>query len=628
LGHLPIVTKRFVVAKLPNVGETLRTFGIVSFSFLQHLLTFKSIPSIEYRRITNKMAAVTPRKVQCHYEVLGVVMDADGDVIKKAYRKAALEWHPDKNMHRIDEATERFRLISDAYQVLSDPKERAWYDTHRESILRGGDGTFKDGSDGDFVPNIWQYFSPPGKGVDFCEYFSKAFEEISDAERRDAQRQGKDDPGSLPLFGSKDSAFSEVKRFYSLWEGFNSKMSFSWMDKYDTREAENRFQRRHVEKLNDTERSAARRQYSENVRGLVEYCKKRDERWAMGMAKLDLEEKEKRERREKYEMDRKLAKQAKKLEIQRELEEERAREEAARQAAIATGNGEEGYEDPGTTNEDIEEQEHHTVWSCGICTKEFKSEKQLLNHEASKKHKDAVKAFLRKGGKLDEHQHPISQTSQATVNTKVETAPVTNGSQVPCPSCSTLIANNTDICPHCEMPVFLDEENSAAATPIEEDEQAAETVAENHEEEIFDDEEEDFMEFARLTEKRKTNNNETSDDIDNEQEDVAGSNNEESDDQELDVENDMKPTPSVAKGEKKIGKAKQKRLEKEKRSKAAAASGPEEIKCVVCGETFTSRTKLFKHVEDMDHAVPLTDVASPQQTSSANTSKKGKKKKN
>ena len=47
------------------------------------------------------------------------------------------QWHPDKNQHQIDLATEVFKQIQAAHAVLSDPNERAWYDAHREAILRG-----------------------------------------------------------------------------------------------------------------------------------------------------------------------------------------------------------------------------------------------------------------------------------------------------------------------------------------------------------------------------------------------------------------------------------------------------------------------------------------------------------
>lgn len=45
---------------------------------------------------------------------------------------------PDKNLDNLQAATEQFKLIQQAYDVLSDPQERAWYDKHREAILKGG----------------------------------------------------------------------------------------------------------------------------------------------------------------------------------------------------------------------------------------------------------------------------------------------------------------------------------------------------------------------------------------------------------------------------------------------------------------------------------------------------------
>lgn len=44
----------------------------------------------------------------------------------------------DKNLENVEEATAQFRLVQQAYEILTDPQERAWYDKHREAILRGG----------------------------------------------------------------------------------------------------------------------------------------------------------------------------------------------------------------------------------------------------------------------------------------------------------------------------------------------------------------------------------------------------------------------------------------------------------------------------------------------------------
>ena len=63
-----------------------------------------------------------------YYEVLGVSKDATEKDIKKAYRKLAFKWHPDKNPNNKKEAEEKFKEVNEAYSVLSDPDKRRQYD--------------------------------------------------------------------------------------------------------------------------------------------------------------------------------------------------------------------------------------------------------------------------------------------------------------------------------------------------------------------------------------------------------------------------------------------------------------------------------------------------------------------
>src|SRR3712207_9568812 len=74
-----------------------------------------------------------------YYAALGVPKDADAAAIKKAYRKLARDLHPDKNPGNAD-AEARFKEVSEAYDVLSDPKRRAEYDEARRLFGSGGAG--------------------------------------------------------------------------------------------------------------------------------------------------------------------------------------------------------------------------------------------------------------------------------------------------------------------------------------------------------------------------------------------------------------------------------------------------------------------------------------------------------
>ena len=77
-----------------------------------------------------------PSKVN-YYEVLGVKENATSEEIRKAYKKLAIKWHPDKNPDNKEFAEEKFKSISEAYNVLSDPKKREEWENYRNGGFNG-----------------------------------------------------------------------------------------------------------------------------------------------------------------------------------------------------------------------------------------------------------------------------------------------------------------------------------------------------------------------------------------------------------------------------------------------------------------------------------------------------------
>ncbi|WP_426245323.1 molecular chaperone DnaJ [Nocardioides sp. LHG3406-4] len=95
------------------------------------------------------------------YELLGVARDADADAIKKAYRRQARQLHPDVNPD--PETQERFKEVSRAYEVLSDPQKRAAYDRGADPFA-GGAGGFAQGAGFSFTDIMDAFFGGQGQG--------------------------------------------------------------------------------------------------------------------------------------------------------------------------------------------------------------------------------------------------------------------------------------------------------------------------------------------------------------------------------------------------------------------------------------------------------------------------------
>jgi len=111
-----------------------------------------------------------------YYEILGVAKDADEKTLKSAFRKAAMQYHPDRNPDN-PEAEKKFKEIGEAYEVLKDAEKRAAYDRYGHAAFEGGMGGGPGGGHG-------------GAGFDFSDVFEEFFGDFMGGGGRQRRRGG------------------------------------------------------------------------------------------------------------------------------------------------------------------------------------------------------------------------------------------------------------------------------------------------------------------------------------------------------------------------------------------------------------------------------------------------------
>src|SRR5688572_16995158 len=153
-----------------------------------------------------------------YYKILGVERNAGEDDIRKAYRKLAMQFHPDRNPGD-KQAEERFKEINEAYQVLNDPQKRAHYDRLGSAY---SNWQRKGGTPGDFNWNDWARGAPSGgtrvEYEDVSDIFSEFFRDIFGGSGG-AQRQrtrtraatGYDQPVTISLKEAYEGATRQVE---------------------------------------------------------------------------------------------------------------------------------------------------------------------------------------------------------------------------------------------------------------------------------------------------------------------------------------------------------------------------------------------------------------------------------
>ena len=281
-----------------------------------------------------------------YYLILGIEHDASDAEIKKAYKKQALKFHPDRNAGNIEESTRIFQLVEHAYTVLTNPLEKSFYDERFEennqnffSRFTSKIGSTKSKEDDDaFYAENNEYFKKIAKD----EKFERA-----------------------PLFGNADSKWEQVDDFYSFWSNFTTRKDFSSAEKYLLDKAPNIQIRRQWTKANAKLRSEAQSKYTGEILNRVEECRKNDPR---------VQQRNEEKQRMKFE----------------KQEEERKRKEKKTKQVIEELDKYKDQEDNYNPDDHVYlqefEEDENYVWECEYCNRSMKDERTFRTHCRTNKH--------------------------------------------------------------------------------------------------------------------------------------------------------------------------------------------------------------------------------------------------
>ncbi|KAJ3788083.1 DnaJ domain-containing protein [Lentinula aff. detonsa] len=332
-----------------------------------------------------------------YYQLLEVEETATADEIKRSFRRLALLHHPDKNKDDVEGATKRFAELQQAYEVLSDDQERAWYDSHKASLAPEPDDetVYEDIRKGAppsrardrglsvrqlsrfFDATLWKDFSDEDDG--FYAIYRSLFVRLEAEEKLVS-----DNEVYLPSFGysnwpwapqSKEDNSSAARTFYNAWINFATAKDFAWSDSWNLSEAPDRRVRRLMEKDNKKAREDARRDFNDTIRSLAKFLRKRDPRYKTHLAR-----------------------------------------QAGTTQTHASGSSTPNFKKPTAPDVNYVEQDWQKIdhragdhdlewavaegddseeWECVACNKSFRSEAAWDSHERSKKHLKEVERLRR-----------------------------------------------------------------------------------------------------------------------------------------------------------------------------------------------------------------------------------------
>ena len=584
-----------------------------------------------------------------YYVLLNIDETATSIEIKKAYRKKALLLHPDKNPDDIENTTRLFNEVRVAYETLSDPQERSWYDSHKFQILMEDGDSSAGSTSGDYnddnantyyagtqVEDIQKYFNVnlyqrmDDSISGFYSVVSVLLDKIASEEVSSGKQQKlpgfnkfKDDtsfatvcdPKELmyPRIGNSKTDFESTKIFYKAWSNFQSVKTFGWCDEYRYSTAPDRRTRRLMEKENKKLRDVARKSYNDSVRNFIAFIKKMDPRMD---AKMKKEYEKQKLAQQREEMRRQAQIEKEERQRQRQLFEEQEwqtvdPDELAEIEAQLDKIHQEEERLNGNAIDDDDELEDD-IFECVICDKLFKSEKQFQDHERSKRHLKTLKQLqweMRKEGielgidddyikeEIDGDDDDCDVFDDA-LETLSDLDELTN-EELELMFEQQMMEDNVKHAKKREESGKVELDENPRQTASNEESEEDSTIRSNDFEDQIDNQIDDDIYGDEETFKSKTKTDDKLEELSRILNGVG---------LDSDDDDDWGSTKKNSK-EKKGKKNKQRNIDNA--SSMPSTGKLQETfaeKCSVCEETFTSRNRLFQHVNSTGHAAPPSKV--------------------